>query len=59
MVHALKMGWMKPSKPLEERDEEEEESSFYMIWNDDEEVTYKTDSKIYVKFIYGKMCSIS
>ncbi|XP_045192992.2 ribosome biogenesis protein bop1-like [Mercenaria mercenaria] len=39
MVHALKMGWMKPSKSKEEKDKEEEEDepNFYMIWKDDEE----------------------
>lgn len=41
MVHALKMGWMKPSKPAEDKDEEEEEQpNFYMIWNEDEEVSF-------------------
>ncbi|XP_052818042.1 ribosome biogenesis protein bop1-like [Mya arenaria] len=38
MVHALKMGWMKPSKPDDEKDEEEDdEPNFYMIWNDDDD----------------------
>ncbi|XP_052230147.1 ribosome biogenesis protein bop1-B-like [Dreissena polymorpha] len=39
MVHALKMGWMKPSKTQEEQEKEEEEQDdkFYMIWNEDEE----------------------
>ncbi|XP_022342098.2 ribosome biogenesis protein bop1-A-like [Crassostrea virginica] len=34
MVHALKMGWMKPTK---KQTEEEEEKNFYMLWKDDEE----------------------
>ncbi|XP_061197281.1 ribosome biogenesis protein bop1-A-like [Saccostrea echinata] len=34
MVHALKMGWMKLTKP---KTEEEEEQNFYMLWKDDEE----------------------
>ncbi|XP_060594341.1 ribosome biogenesis protein bop1-B-like [Ruditapes philippinarum] len=40
MVHALKMGWMKPSKTDEEKDKEEEEEdepNFYMIWKDEDE----------------------
>ena len=36
MVHALKMGWMKPTK---KQTEEEEEKNFYMLWKDDEEVS--------------------
>ena len=40
MVHALKMGWMKPSKPDEDKDEDEENQNiFFNIWNEDEEVT--------------------
>lgn len=35
MVHALKMGWMKPTKA---KTEEEEEENFYMLWKEDEEV---------------------
>lgn len=35
MVHALKMGWMKPTKA---ETEEEEEENFYMLWKEDEEV---------------------
>ncbi|XP_062595609.1 ribosome biogenesis protein bop1-A-like [Saccostrea cucullata] len=34
MVHALKMGWMKPTKP---KTGEEEEQNYYMLWKDDEE----------------------
>lgn len=34
MVHALKMGWMKPTKA---KTEEEEEENFYMLWKEDEE----------------------
>jgi hypothetical protein len=42
MVHAIKMGWMKPSKTDEEKDKEEEEEdepNFYMIWKDEDEVS--------------------
>ncbi|KAK6186129.1 hypothetical protein SNE40_008226 [Patella caerulea] len=35
MVHALKMGWMKPT-PTRKPDEEDE-TNFYMLWKDDEE----------------------
>lgn len=35
MVHALKMGWMKPTKA---KREEEKEENFYMLWKEDEEV---------------------
>ncbi|XP_056008764.1 ribosome biogenesis protein bop1-A-like [Ostrea edulis] len=34
MVHALKMGWMKPTKP---KTEEEEEPNFYMLWKEEDE----------------------
>ncbi|XP_060076384.1 ribosome biogenesis protein bop1-like [Ylistrum balloti] len=38
MVHALKMGWMKPTpKPKEDGEDEEEEEKFFMLWKDDEE----------------------
>ena len=37
MVHALKMGWMKPTKP--KSDEEEQEHKYYMLWRDDDEVS--------------------
>ena len=38
-VHALKMGWMKPSKTDEEKEEEEDETQkYYMLWKEDEEV---------------------
>lgn len=35
MVHALKMGWMKPTKA---KTEEEKEENFYMLWKEAEEV---------------------
>ncbi|XP_064610704.1 ribosome biogenesis protein bop1-like [Liolophura sinensis] len=34
MVHALKMGWMKPSS---EKKEEDNEPKYYQLWKDDEE----------------------
>ena len=36
MVHSIKMGWMKPSKPKTE--EEEEATRFYELWKKEEEV---------------------
>ncbi|ESO98298.1 hypothetical protein LOTGIDRAFT_114705 [Lottia gigantea] len=36
MVHALKMGWMKPSREKTVQNEEEE-NKFYMLWKDDQE----------------------
>ena len=36
-VHALKMGWMKPT-PKEEDKEEEDTPNYYMLWKEDEEV---------------------
>lgn len=37
MVHALKMGWMKPTKP---KTEEEEEPNFYMLWKEEDEEVF-------------------
>ncbi|XP_033753788.1 ribosome biogenesis protein bop1-like [Pecten maximus] len=39
MVHALKMGWMKPTlkKKRDGEEDEEEDDKFYMLWRDDEE----------------------
>lgn len=38
MVHALKMGWMKPNS---EKKEEDDEPKYYQLWKDDEEVSRK------------------
>ena len=38
-VHALKMGWMKPT-PKEEDKEEEDAPNYYMLWKEDEEVRF-------------------
>ena len=35
MVHAIKMGWMKPQQ---EKRKEEDQPKFYMLWNNDEQV---------------------
>ena len=35
MVHAIKMGWMKP-RPA--RTEEDEKKKFYMLWQTDDQV---------------------
>ncbi|KAJ8303055.1 hypothetical protein KUTeg_019451 [Tegillarca granosa] len=37
MVHALKMGWMKTNKEMEEAKKKQEEINYYMIWKDEEE----------------------
>ena len=42
MVHAIKMGWMKPpteKKEGEEEEEKEEDMTYYDLWKDDNEVT--------------------
>jgi ribosome biogenesis protein ERB1 len=36
MVHAIKMGWMKP-RPVRSA-EEEEKKRFYMLWQTDDQV---------------------
>ena len=37
-VHALKMGWMKPT--VKEEDKEEDDTpNYYMLWKEDEEVS--------------------
>ncbi|OWF53508.1 Ribosome biogenesis protein bop1 [Mizuhopecten yessoensis] len=49
MVHALKMGWMKPTpKPKMDGEEVEEEEKFYMLWKDEEEndITKKYRARI-------------
>lgn len=35
-VHAMKMGWMKPMKPLPSGEEEEERPKYYNIWSSEE-----------------------
>ena len=38
-MHALKMGWMKPSKTQEEQDKEEDDTAkYFMLWKDEDEV---------------------
>ena len=36
LVHAMKMGWIKPRKP--KREEEEDDDQFYQLWKDDDQV---------------------
>jgi ribosome biogenesis protein ERB1 len=36
MVHAMKMGWMKPMRPPDEENKEEEEK-YYMLWGDEDQ----------------------
>ena len=39
MVHSIKMGWMKPSKPKRDpNDPDAEDEPFYDLWRADEEV---------------------
>ncbi|KAK3085887.1 hypothetical protein FSP39_010022 [Pinctada imbricata] len=45
MVHALKMGWMKPTKKkTADEEDEEDKHKYYMLWKDDEE---KSETKRY------------
>ena len=37
IVHAMKMGWIKPKPPTE--DEEEDEPKFYHLWENESEVS--------------------
>ncbi|XP_029637935.1 ribosome biogenesis protein bop1-B [Octopus sinensis] len=37
MVHAIKMGWLKPKPPRKDPDDEELNRTFYMMWKDNEE----------------------
>ena len=37
MVHAIKMGWIKPKKKKEEG---EEEQQYYDIWKDEDAVSF-------------------
>ena len=40
MVHAIKMGWMKPKTEKKDDEEENEDDmqNFYMLWNKDDQV---------------------
>lgn len=38
MVHALKMGWMKTNKEMEEAKKKQEEVNYFMLWRDEDEV---------------------
>ena len=37
-VRALKMGWMKPTKTEEDKEEDDDTPNYYMLWKEDEEV---------------------
>ena len=38
MVHAIKMGWMKPTSKVKEDPDDPDKKSFYMLWKTDDQV---------------------
>ena len=38
MVHAIKMGWMKPRPAKKAEAEDESKRKFYMLWQTDDQV---------------------
>ena len=49
MVHAMKMGWMKPTEPKKD-EADDDEPKFYMLWEKDDQVSttlYLNDSNAF------------
>ena len=38
MVHAIKMGWMKPTSKVKEDPDDPDKKTFYMLWKTDDQV---------------------
>ena len=38
MVHAIKMGWMKPTSKVKEDPDDPDKKTFYMLWKTDDQI---------------------
>ena len=54
MVHAIKMGWMKP-RPVKKGEEEDETKKYYMLWQSDDQVDDPTMRRIHDNIPAPKM----
>lgn len=50
MVHAIKMGWMKPRPAKKTEAEDESKRKFYMLWQTDDQVKRKRFVQIFKAF---------
>ena len=50
MVHAIKMGWMKPRPAKKTEAEDESKRKFYMLWQTDDQVKEEKCVQIIIKY---------
>ena len=50
MVHAIKMGWMKPRPAKKNETEDESKRKFYMLWQTDDQVRRRLKRTLIIPF---------